>query len=154
RLRLPALRQRGIFTRRQATRRLRDRQEMAAALPPAPAPRPGPCVGTCRRAEGSTRAQAPYSNTLPKGRSSHFAGVHNFTLLKIAAKEGAIDFRSIKEGHIQARLVLGKFTIGGIRLSSDRKWLALEQHPLPNDMGPGLPDGVLDVGVYTWPPIH
>jgi RNA polymerase sigma factor (sigma-70 family) len=95
-----------------------------------------------------------YTKTIPKGSSPNFVVLDNFTLLTIAAKEGAIDFRNIKEGHIQSRLVLGKFTIGGIKLSSDRKWLAVEQHPPENNPGLGLPVMTFDVGVYAWPPIH
>jgi hypothetical protein len=38
------------------------------------------------------------------------------------------------DGDIQARIVLGKSAIGRVRLSTDRKWLAMEQHPSTNDL--------------------
>ncbi len=100
------------------------------------------------------KAQLPpnhlYNKQLPKGSSAHFVIVDNYTFYTLAAKEGAIDFHDIRDGHIQARIVLGKFTIGGMKLSSDRKWLAMEQHPVTEKM----PAETFEVGVYAWPPIH
>jgi WD40 repeat protein len=41
-----------------------------------------------------------------------------------------------------------------MKLSSDRKWLALEQRPISNDKGIGIPTETFDVGVYEWPPVN
>jgi RNA polymerase sigma factor (sigma-70 family) len=95
-----------------------------------------------------------YTKEWPKGSSPNFVILNNYSILTSAAKEGAIDFRDIKDGHIQFRLVLGKFTIGTMRLSSDRKWLAMEQHPVPDPKGIGVPTVTFDVGVYDWVSQH
>jgi RNA polymerase sigma factor (sigma-70 family) len=98
------------------------------------------------------KAQLPpkhvYTKQLPKGSSSNLVIVYNHSMLMPASKEGAIDFVRVADGEIQARIVLGKFTIGGMRLSTDRKWLAIEQHPITNDAGIGVPTQTFDVGVY------
>jgi RNA polymerase sigma factor (sigma-70 family) len=103
------------------------------------------------------KAQLPplylYTKDWPKGSSANFAFLDNFTLLTISAKEGAVDLNDIKDGHIQARLVLGNFVIGRIKLCADRKWFALEQHPVTNARGVEIPAGTFDVGVYAWPPL-
>jgi RNA polymerase sigma factor (sigma-70 family) len=91
-----------------------------------------------------------YNKALPKGSSANFVVLNNFTILTAAAKEGAIDFRDIKNGDIQARLVLGEFVVGRMKLSSDRKWLAMEQHPLTGK----APAETFDVGVYEAIPLH
>jgi RNA polymerase sigma factor (sigma-70 family) len=95
-----------------------------------------------------------YTEQLSKGSSSNFVIVNNYTILTLAAKEGAIDYRDIRDGRIQARTVLGKFAIGGMKLSSDRKWLAVEQHPATDGMGKVTPDTTSEVGVYAWPRLH
>jgi WD40 repeat protein len=99
------------------------------------------------------KAQLPpkhvYDMQLPKGSSAHFVILNNETFYTLANKVGAIDLRDIKDGHIQARIVLGKFTIGRMKLSSDRKWLAMEQHNV-GDIAPGE---TFEVGVYSWPPV-
>ncbi len=104
------------------------------------------------------KAQLPpihlYTTPIPRGTPAHFVIVDNFTILTAAAKEGALDFRDIRYGHIQARMVFGKFAIGGMKLSSDRKWLALEQHPLTNRKDSGNPAETFEVGVYAWPRLH
>jgi WD40 repeat protein len=89
-----------------------------------------------------------YTKQLPKGSSSSFVILNNYSILTLATKEGAIDFRDIRDGGIQARLVLGKFVVGGMKLSSDRKWLAIEQRPVPDERGRGIPTLTFDVGVY------
>jgi RNA polymerase sigma factor (sigma-70 family) len=89
-----------------------------------------------------------YTRPLPGGGSSDLVILDNHTIYTPVAKEGAIDFRDIRDGHIQARLVLSKFTIGRMKRSSDRKWLALEQQPATNDRGAGTPAETLDIGVY------
>ena len=53
-----------------------------------------------------------YTKQLPKGNSSSFVILYNHLLLTAATKEGAIDFRDLRDGDILSRLVLGKFTIG------------------------------------------
>ncbi len=97
------------------------------------------------------KAQLPpkevYTKQLPKGASSNFVILDNYTILTAAAKEGAIDFRDIRDGGIQARFVLGKFAIGRMKLSSDRKWLGLEQHPVVDPNFNTLPARAFDVGV-------
>jgi RNA polymerase sigma factor (sigma-70 family) len=96
------------------------------------------------------KAQLPpkhlYDKPLPKGSSPHFVIVNNSTFYTVTPKEGSIGFHDIRDGHIQAIIGLGKFAIGGIKLSSDRKWVAIEQHP-------ETPAETFDVGVYAWPPI-
>jgi RNA polymerase sigma factor (sigma-70 family) len=103
------------------------------------------------------KAQLPpnhlYTKQLPKGTSPNFVIVDNYTILTLAAKEGAIDFRDIRDGDIQARFVFGNFVIGRMKLSSDRKWLAMEQHPVTNGVGIGIPAETFEVGVYAWPPV-
>jgi RNA polymerase sigma factor (sigma-70 family) len=89
-----------------------------------------------------------YTKQLPKGSTANFVVLNNSSILTAAAKEGAVDFRDIKDGGIQFRLVLGKFTVGGMKLSSDRKWLAIEQRPVPDGGGNGVPTATFDVGVY------
>ncbi len=89
-----------------------------------------------------------YTKPLPKDSSPSFVIVNNSTILTAATKEGAIDFRNVKNGDIQFRLVVGKLVIGGMKLSSDRKWLAIEQHPIPDGKGVGVPAETFDVGVY------
>jgi RNA polymerase sigma factor (sigma-70 family) len=88
-----------------------------------------------------------YTIALSKGSSPNFVVLDNYTIITAATKEGAIDLRNIRNGEIQARFVLGKFAVGRIRLSTDRKWLAIEQHAVGNN-APTLP---FDVGVYEWP---
>ena len=98
------------------------------------------------------KAQAPpkhlFTKTLPKGSSTSFVVLDNNSILTPASKEGAIDFRDIKDGGIQARIVLGKFVVGKMVLSADRKWLAMEQHAATNNLGVGIPTTTFDVGVY------
>ena len=104
------------------------------------------------------KAQLPpkhlYTKQLPKGSSSNFVILNNYSILTPAAKEGAIDFRDVKDGDIQLRIVLGKFAIGRMKLSSDRKWLAMEQHPPTNNLGIGVPTGTFEVGVYESARMH
>jgi RNA polymerase sigma factor (sigma-70 family) len=95
-----------------------------------------------------------YTKQLPKGSSSSFVILNNHSILTPAAKEGAVDFRDIKDGGIQARLVLGKFTIGGMKLSTDRKWLAMEQHAVTNNSGIGVPTDTFEIGVYESMMVH
>jgi WD40 repeat protein len=99
------------------------------------------------------KAQLPprhfFTKEFPNGSSVNFVVLNNFTILTTEAKEGAIDFRNIKNGDIQARIVLGKFTIGGMKLASDRKWLAIEQHPVGD-----TPAKTFDVSVYESIPAH
>jgi RNA polymerase sigma factor (sigma-70 family) len=94
-----------------------------------------------------------YTKPLPRG-GSDFAVLGNLEFLKVAAKEGALDFHDVRDGHIQFRLTLGKFALGTTRISSDRKWLALEQHPLAANAGGADPTGAVDVCVYGWPSLE
>ena len=99
---------------------------------------PGEHIGKVRVWDLSAqpKAQLPpknaYIKRLPKGSSINFVVLNNDSILMPAAKEGALDFIRIADGDIQARIVLGRFSIGGMKLSSDRKWLAMEQHTLAN----------------------
>ncbi len=94
----------------------------------------GELVGKVRVWElaAEPKAQLPpahlYTKSLPKGRSSNFVVLDNNSILMPATEEGAIDFIRLMDGGIQMRIVLGKFSIGRMMLSSDRKWLAMEQH--------------------------
>jgi WD40 repeat protein len=72
---------------------------------------------------------------LSKDHSSSFVIVYNHLMLTAATMEGSLDYWDLRFGHPQARHVLGKFTIGAMKLSSDRKWLAMEQHPVPKEKG-------------------
>jgi RNA polymerase sigma factor (sigma-70 family) len=98
------------------------------------------------------KAQVPpnpiYTEPLSKGGPAGFVVLDNFTILTAAGTEGAIDYRDIRDGDIQARTVLGKFVVGAMKLSSDHKWLAVEERPA-GDAGarPPLP-GTFDVGVW------
>jgi RNA polymerase sigma factor (sigma-70 family) len=87
-----------------------------------------------------------YTTQLPKGASS-FAINLDFSFLRPAAGEGAIHFFDARDGHIQGSHVLGHFTFGRMIRSSDRRWLAVEQHPAANNPG----NGTFDVGVLEWP---
>lgn len=102
------------------------------------------------------RGQLPprrlYTKQLPKG--SNFVILDNYSILMPVANEGAIDFIRIADGGIQARFVLGKFAIGGIKLSADRKWLAMEQHAVTNNSGIGIPAETFEVGVYESSTLH
>jgi WD40 repeat protein len=89
-----------------------------------------------------------YTTPLPRGSSSNFVILNNYTILTAGSKEGAIDFGDLRFGYLQGRMVLGKFTIGGMKLSSDRKWLAIQQHPLTKNKE------TFEVGVYAWPRAH
>lgn len=97
------------------------------------------------------KAQRPprhlYTIPLPKGSSSSFAIEHNHVMIAPSAKEGAIDYRDPRDGSILSRLILGKFSIGRIALSSDRHWMAVERHPAGNGFGVGIPaqDFVADI---------
>ncbi len=92
------------------------------------------------------RAQRPpktlFALDLPKGAAPNFAVYSRHSLImKATGKEGAIDFRDLRDGSIQQRLTLGQFSIGRMTISPDRKWLALETHP-PN---PGAPAKTFDL---------
>lgn len=98
------------------------------------------------------KAQLPpkpaYTKTLPKGSSSNFVILNNHSILMAADEEGAVDFRDVADGGIQMRMVFGKFRIGGMKLSSDRRWLAMEQH---GQIPPGVvlpPSKKFNVGVW------
>jgi len=114
----------------------------------------GELVGKVRVWELSAepKAQLPpkhlYIKKLPKGSSRDIVVLDNDSILMPAAKEGAVDFIRLADGGIQARIVLGKFSIGGMKRSSDRKWLALEQNAPTNSTGAGIPAGTFEVGVY------
>lgn len=86
---------------------------------------------------------------LPKGTPASFVVLDNTTLLTLASKDGAVDLRSISDGSILARLTLGTFQIGGVKLSSDRQWLALDQHTPFDPLNTSPPARTFEVGVYT-----
>jgi WD40 repeat protein len=56
----------------------------------------------------------------------------------------------MRDGHIQARTVLGKFAFGAMKLSSDRKWIAMEQYPVAKNEDYSAPAATFDVGVLEW----
>jgi WD40 repeat protein len=89
-----------------------------------------------------------YTKQLSKDHSSSFVIVYNHLMLTAATKEGAIDFRDLREGELYSRLLLGKFAIGAMKISSDRKWVAMEQRPVANQKGGRAPAETFDVVVY------
>jgi RNA polymerase sigma factor (sigma-70 family) len=89
-----------------------------------------------------------YTRALPKGSSANFVIVHNNSLIRPAATDGKIYFARVSDGEIQFGLELGKFRIGGLKLSADRNWLAVEQHTIPDPVGTGVPRVTFEVGVY------
>jgi beta-lactamase regulating signal transducer with metallopeptidase domain/WD40 repeat protein len=119
--------------------------------------RPGELVGKVRVWElvANPKAQpAPkqsYTKDLPDEHSASFVMLNNESLLMPASKEGAVDLRRISDGLIQARIELGKFIIGGVKMSSDRKWFAIEQRTLGDDVATGTPSQPFDVGIYAAP---
>jgi WD40 repeat protein len=104
--------------------------------------------------KGQPAPRQQYTKQFPKGKPSSFVLVNNHLLLTAATKEGAIDLRDIKNGDILARLVIGKFAIGRMKLSWDRKWLVLEQHPVTKEKDGGARDETFEVGVYESAPLH
>jgi RNA polymerase sigma factor (sigma-70 family) len=108
-------------------------------------PRPAGKVRVWELAAGPKAQRPPrhlYNSQLPKGSSPNFVILDNHWILMPAAKQGAVDFVRVQDGSVQARIVLGKFVIGKMMRSSDRKWLAMEQRPA------GGPAGTFEVGVY------
>jgi RNA polymerase sigma factor (sigma-70 family) len=110
--------------------------------------RGGQPVGKVRVWElaGEPKAQRPpkplFTKELPKGATPSFAVYSRHSLLmKATGKEGAIDFRDLRDGSIQQRLTLGQFSIGRMKISPDRQWLALETHSL----NPNLPAKTFDL---------
>lgn len=95
-------------------------------------------------------AQAPprhaYSKPLTRGGRASFAFLDNHSMLVTAPEEGAVDFVRAADGGIQMRLVLGKFALGRMKLSTDRDWLAIESRPKANN--PGETSETFNVGVY------
>lgn len=117
----------------------------------------GPLVGKVRVWElaADPKAQvAPkhsYVKELAKESSANFVMLNNESLLMPARKEGAVDLLRISDGLIQARIVLGEFTIGGVKMSSDRTWLAIEQHALLDPGATGRATSTCDIGIYAAP---
>jgi beta-lactamase regulating signal transducer with metallopeptidase domain/WD40 repeat protein len=116
--------------------------------------RGGELIGKVRVWELSAepRAQLPpkqsYIMPLPRGSSGNFVILDNHTMLTPAAKIGAVDFRSVADGAILSRIVLGDFVIGGMKLSADRRWLALEQLAPSDNLSTGTPATTFEIGVY------
>jgi WD40 repeat protein len=92
-----------------------------------------------------------YEVPLPRSTSPTCVIQNNWSMLTFGAQDGAINFGDIRFGYLQGRTHLGKFALGAIKASADRKWLAIEQHPLAQDPGVGGPATTCDVGVYYWP---
>jgi RNA polymerase sigma factor (sigma-70 family) len=89
-----------------------------------------------------------YTKQLRKGNSSSFVLVNNHLMLTAATKEGAIDFWDLRNGQMQSRLVIGKLAIGRMKLSLDRRWLAMEQRPITDGKDTGNAAKTFEVGVY------
>lgn len=89
-----------------------------------------------------------YTKSLGKGSSVNMVMVNNESLITPADRPGAIDYRRVADGEIQFRLGLGDFVIGGMKLSTDRKWLAIEQHTPVDPRTTGKPTTTFDVGVF------
>ncbi len=92
-----------------------------------------------------------YVKGLAKENSANFVLLNNESLLMPASTEGAVDLLRIADGLTQVRIVLGKFTIGSVKLSSDRKWLAIEQHAPVDESATGTPSRTFDIGIYAAP---
>lgn len=92
-----------------------------------------------------------YVKELAKESSANFVLLNNESLLMPARKEGAVDLLRIRDGLTQARIVLGEFTIGGVKMSSDHKWLAIEQHALVDPSATGRPSSAFEIGIYAAP---
>lgn len=88
-----------------------------------------------------------YIKELAKENSANFVLLNNESLLMPASREGAVDLRRISDGQIQARIGLGESLIGGVKMSSDRKWFAIEQHSSAN--APATK--TFDVGIFAAP---
>jgi WD40 repeat protein len=120
----------------------------------------GDLIGKVRvwQLSAAPKAQLPpkhaFIKRLPKGSPPSFVIPNNDSLLVPADKQGALDFRNLSDGHIQARVGLGKFTIGTMKLSTDRKWLAMEQYPPQKDAGAGLSNAQFEIGIYEAPLRH
>jgi beta-lactamase regulating signal transducer with metallopeptidase domain/WD40 repeat protein len=95
-----------------------------------------------------------YVKELPKGHPTKFVLLNNESLLMPTNEAGAVDLRRNADGLIQARIVLGKFTIGGVKLSSDRTWLAIEQHSFVDESATGTPSKTFDIGIYAAPILY
>lgn len=98
--------------------------------------------------KGQLPPKRMYDKELPKGSSSNFVILDNTSVLMPAVKEGAIDLRDIKDGSILVRRSLGNFVIGKIVLSTDRKWLAMEQRAPVDPKLATPPVRTFDVGVW------
>jgi RNA polymerase sigma factor (sigma-70 family) len=114
----------------------------------------GKVIGKLRAWElaAEPKAQLPprhvYTRQLRKGISSSFVILNNESM--ITAKEGSIAFLRVRDGGTQFLLGLGKFAIGKMKLSWDRRWMALEQHPVAKKKDSGVPADTFDVGVWKW----
>ncbi len=101
--------------------------------------------------DAAPQAQSPpkqiYSKSLAKGASTEFVLMDNQSIIRPASRTGAVDLRGKADGDILARIGLGSFAIGKLKRSYDRKWIAIEQHPLTNDRGIGIPPP-FDVAIH------
>jgi len=98
------------------------------------------------------KAQLPpkhqFTITLPKGSSSNFI-IRNNSILIQSIMDGIIHLRNITNGSIHAGMGMGKFSIGGMKLSPDHTWLAIEQHAqIPPGGLPPL-STEFDVGIWN-----
>ena len=104
------------------------------------------------------KAQLPpkhlYAKPLPKGSPRTSSSSTNPRSSCLLRSEGAIDFRYVKDGNIQARIILGKSAVGKTKLSSDRNWLAMEQDPATKNSNIGVPTETFEVGVYESTTVH
>ncbi len=113
----------------------------------------GELVGKVRIWEltNEPKAQIPprhlYTHPLEKRSSTQLAFINNHTFLLPSGKDGAIDYRDPTDGSIYSRITFGKFTVGGITLSTDRNWLAMEQHEPFDPSATGAPKRTFDLSV-------
>ncbi len=105
--------------------------------------------------DAAPHAQLPpkqiYAKTMAKGASAEFLLMDNHAILRPAAKDGAIDLRDLEDGEILSRIGLGTFSLGKVKRSDDRRWLAIEQFPATNNQGIGIPPTTFDVSVLEAP---
>jgi RNA polymerase sigma factor (sigma-70 family) len=88
-----------------------------------------------------------FTKQLPKGSFPSFYIPHNESIFLASAKEGAIDFCRLSDGVPQGRFLMGKFALGRMKLSSDRKWQAKEHHPAGTNPSARAADETFEVVV-------
>jgi RNA polymerase sigma factor (sigma-70 family) len=90
-----------------------------------------------------------YTETLPKGSSTECVVLDDASFIVPSLKPGGIDYRDLRDGKVLFRLGFGDFTLGKMKLSADRRWLAMEQRTPFDPKKTGLTKTTFDVGVRS-----